>query len=274
MNDQSGVDSANLRDQTWVVTGAAGTIGTRLVADLAGRVNRLVATDLAAPDAPYGVESVAADLRDQDAVAAVLAGAHGVVHLGGIADEADLHDLAEVNLVGTYHVLEEARRAGARRVVYASSNRVTGCYPCDVTVHPSMPPRPDGLYGAVKVAAEGLCQLYADKFGLATVAVRIGSYEERPLDLRQLSTWLSPADCSRAFRAAMSATDVGYACFYAVSANTRGWWSLEPGAALGFLPQDDAEEFAATVPDAARTMRGPQGGDYAAPEYTLSRQRR
>ncbi|MFC0008002.1 NAD-dependent epimerase/dehydratase family protein [Micromonospora siamensis] len=270
MNDRS---MGDLREQTWVVTGAAGAVGTPLVADLAGRVGRLVATDLDAPRVPDGVESVAADLRDQDAVAAVLAGAHGVVHLGGIADEADLHDLAEVNVVGTYHVLEGARRAGVRRVVFASSNRSTGCYPCDVPVHPSMPPRPDGVYGAMKVAAEALCQLYADKFGLATVAVRIGSYEERPANLRHLSTWLSPADCLRAFRAAMSAPDVGYACFYAVSANTRGWWSLEPGAALGFVPRDDAEEFAAGIPDAGSTMRGPQGGEFATPEYTLSRQR-
>ncbi|SBT48807.1 NAD-dependent epimerase/dehydratase family protein [Micromonospora auratinigra] len=262
-----------LRDQTWVVTGAAGTIGARLVDDLAGAVGRLVATDIHPPAVPDGVESVVADLRDQEAVAALLAGAYGVVHLGGIADEADLHDLAEVNVVGTYHVLEGARRAGVRRVVYASSNRATGCYPCDVPVHPSMPPRPDGVYGAMKVAGEALCQLYADKFGLSAVAVRIGSYEERPADLRQLSTWLSPADCLRAFRAAMSAPAVGYACFYAVSANTRGWWSLEPGTALGFVPQDDAEQFAATVPDAGETMRGPQGGDFATPEYTLSRQR-
>ena len=47
--------------------------------------------------------------------------------------------------------------------------------------------------------------------------------------------------------AALTATAPGFAALYGISANTRAWWDLEPGRALGYEPQDDAEEFAASI---------------------------
>jgi uronate dehydrogenase len=266
-----------LERETWVLTGAAGDIASSLRPELAARVGRLRLVDLeqAATTHP-AEEAVVADVRDQDAIADAMIGADGVLHLAGIADEADFHDLAEVNILGTFHVLEAARRAGSRRFVYASSNRLTGFYPRTTRVGPDMPPRPDTLYGASKVAGEALARLYADKFGLEVVCLRIGSFEDRPRDERHLSTWLSPADCLRAFLSAMTAPDLTYATFYAVSRNTRGWWDRAAGAALGFEPRDDAERHADDVvaEEPATPPDGPQGGIYASPEYTLERQRR
>jgi uronate dehydrogenase len=211
-----------------------------------------------------------ADLRDRQAMIDACAGAHGVLHLGGIADEARFDDLSEVNIVGTFNVLEAARLAGATRVVYASSNRLTGFYPRRTVVEPEMPPRPDGLYGASKVAGEALGRLYSDKFGLSFIAIRIGSFEEIPQDLRQLSTWLSPRDCAAAFLAAMQAPGVRYAAFYGVSANTRRFWDLDAGHRLGFDPVDNAEDHAADIDmPSPPSENSPQGGFYASPEFTL-----
>ena len=47
--------------------------------------------------------------------------------------------------------------------------------------------------------------------------------------------------------AALTATAPGFAVLYGISANTRAWWDLEPGRRLGYEPQDDAEEFAASI---------------------------
>jgi uronate dehydrogenase len=263
-----------IADQTWVMTGAAGVIARSLRAGLAPLVGRLRLLDLLPIEPLHDREEPAVvDLRDQAAVESALAGAHGVLHLGGIADEADLHDLADVNIVGTYHVVESARRTGVPRVVYASSNRVTGFYDATTTVDVDMPNRPDGVYGVSKIACEALGRLYVDKFGLEFVSVRIGSFEELPQDARQLSTWLSPADCVRAFQAAMTAPDVTYAAFYAVSRNARLWWDLEAGHRLGFDPQDDAERSASDQVRAQPALVGPQGGPYASAEFTLDRQR-
>lgn len=259
-----------LEHQTWVVTGAAGRIGSHLTRELAPLVERLKLTDRRPIDTSW---STVADLADLDAIRTIVAGADGVIHLGGISDEADFHDLAQANIVGTFHVLEAARLGGVARVVYASSNRASGMYPAGTTITSADEPRPDGLYGVSKVAGEALCRLYAEKFGLTTIALRIGSFESHPAGLRHLSTWLSPADTTRAFLAAMTAPVAGYTCIYAVSANTRRWWDLSAGEALGYHPVDDAEAFAGDVPDAANEMTGPQAGSFAEPDFTLSVQR-
>lgn len=255
----------------WVITGAAGNIGSALRSALLERHAVLVSTDIRPITSSTPHESVAeVDLADLESLVELFAGADGVVHLGGIADEADFHDLAEANILGTYHVLEAARRAGVRRVVYASSNRLTGSYTAGDHVTPDMPPRPDGFYGVSKAAGEALCRLYADKFGMSTISLRIGSYEEHPSSAREQRTWLSPSDAIRAFVAAMTTTE-HTAVFYAVSANTDGWWDLQSGEAVGFLPQDDAAAWSTReriAPDV------PQGGKYATPEYSTDRMRR
>lgn len=321
MSDHAEPDAARLRGARWAVTGAAGRIGVHLRSALHELGVELVSTDVVevppvtpteisadvvevAPAADAaGAAGDAASVRDTDPAAAaasterrevvdvadlealteLFTGCVGVVHLGGLSDEADFHDLATVNVVGTYHVLEAARRAGVGRVVFASSNRLTGSYGTDTTVDVGMTPRPDGFYGVSKVAGEALCRLYSDKFGLSTMALRIGSYGEAPEDTRHLHTWLSRPDAVRAFVAAMT-TDVHTAVFYAVSANSDGWWDLAAGEALGYHPQDDAsaavdgtlpEPSADGVPPAEPgSTTGPQGGPFASAAFSLDRMTR
>lgn len=266
----------------WAVTGAAGTIGVHLRGALGDLGVALVSTDVVEV-APITADERTAvvDVADLEALTELFAGCVGVVHLGGVSDEADFHDLATVNVVGTYHVLEAARRAGVGRVVFASSNRLTGSYDTDTTVDVDMPPRPDGFYGVSKVAGEALCRLYSDKFGLSTVAIRIGSYGEAPEDTRQLHTWLSRPDAVRAFVAAMT-TDRHVAVFYAASANRDGWWDLSAGEAVGFRPEDDAAavavgrlpEPAGAEPPAPGSPAGPQGGPYATAAWSIDRMTR
>lgn len=260
-----------LGEQTWVLTGAAGRIATSVRPALAEAVGRLRLVDLVAVSTEHErEESVAADLRDPVATREAIAGAEGVLHLGGIPDEAPFDDLCASNILGTFNVFEAARLAGVARCVYASSNRVTGFYPVSAVVGPDLPTRPDSLYAVSKVAGEGLARLYAEKFDLSVIAIRIASFEEAPSDRRHLSTWLSPRDCRAALLAAMRATGVSYAAFYAVSANTRGWWDLTSGYRLGFHPVDNAEDYAATIdlgPEPSPEY--PQGGNNASPERTL-----
>jgi uronate dehydrogenase len=147
-------------------------------------------------------------------------------------------------------------------VVLASSNRLTGFYPTTHEAVPTDPPRPDGLYGVSKVAAEALARLYADKFGVSVVCLRIGSFEHEPTEPRHLSTWLSPRDCQGFVNAALTAPNVHFEAAYAVSANTRRFWALS--TTLGYWPVDDAETYGIEG-----RFEGVQGGDYAGEEYTL-----
>lgn len=93
------------------------------------------------------------------------------------------------------------------------------------------------------------------------------SYEGSPATARERSTWLSHGDAVRAFVAAMH-TQEHFAVFYAVSANTDGWWDRAAGERVGYFPSDNA---------AGRGISGGapelQGGEFATPAYSLDRMR-
>ena len=176
------------------------------------------------------------------------------MHLAGKPGDDTLEASFSSHVLTTAALLDAMVEHGVTRIVYAGSNHAVGCTPRG-SHDPAAPlgvdvrPRPDTSYGVAKVAAEGLLSLYADRAGIDAVACRIGSFRPRPTSRRELATWLSHADCVRMVEAALTAPAPGFAVLYGISANTRGWWDLGPGRALGFDPRDDAEDHRDDVPD-------------------------
>jgi uronate dehydrogenase len=260
---------------TILITGAAGRIGTFLRSRLAapGRVLRLIdVTALPEPLGP-GEEGETASVTDLAAMTAACAGVEAVIHLGGIATESSWERILDVNINGTYTIFEAARRAGVPRVVFASSNHAVGFTPrSDFPVPDFAYPAPDTYYGASKAAGEAVAALYARRYGLDAVCIRILSCFQRPTGPRMLGSWLSPDDAGRLFEACLTAPSPGFQVIYGVSANTRGGWvSLDGARALGYEPLDDAEVYAAELiaaegePEADDPVFRYLGGDFTFP---------
>ncbi len=259
-----------------LITGGAGRIGSMLRTRLAqpGRVLRLldVAPLAGAPDGAGAEEPLTASVTDLPAMTAACAGVDTVIHLGGIPTEDAWGPILDVNVNGTYTVFEAARRAGVRRVVFASSNHAVGFAPAaSFPVADDARPLPDTYYGVSKAAGEALGALYATRYGLEAVCVRILSCFARPQTARMLSTWLSPDDAGRLFEACVTGPAPGFRVIYGVSANTRGGWvSLDGARALGYEPRDDAEAYAAELlaggePDPADPAFRYLGGEFTLP---------
>ena len=210
-----------------------------------------------------------ASVEDLDALRDACEHADAVIHLGGLIDGMSWDEYSRVNITGTYNVLEAARRAGVSRVLYASSNHAVGFTENrEGAVAPDyMFPRPDSYYGVAKVASEALASLYHDRHGLDVICARIGSCRPTPDDARCLWSWLSYPDFVRLTRAALSAPAPGFRVGWGVSDNTRGWGSLAEGKAIGYVPQDDAEAYAAEILAAATQETEHLGGPYAAPGF-------
>lgn len=252
--------------QRVLITGAAGGMGTLLRPRLArpGRVLRLL--DVAPILPGDGAETVTASVTDPDAIAAACQDVDTVIHLGGHSREAPWADTLAVNIDGTYRVLEAARHAGVRLVIFASSNHAVGFHSAE-RAPDGLFPRPDTYYGVSKVAGEALGSLYHDRYGLNVLCVRIGTCIERPLTERHLGTWLSPDDCARLFEAAIAVPSLGFRVVWGASANTRGLYSLDGARAIGYEPRDDAEQYASDVTPAADLDRTYLGGvEFCGPE--------
>lgn len=235
--------------QRVLITGAAGRIGRHLRAGLAGdgRILRLLDTR-PVDDPGDGEERVRGSVLDADLVRAACEGMDAVVHLAAATGRTMEFDAAADDIVATQVVLESARDAGIQRVVYASSNHAVGFQPRGEAEAPDwLYPRPDTFYGVAKVASEALGSLYADRYGMDVVCLRIGTCRDEPADVRTLATWLSPGDAARLVEAALTAPSPGFRVVWGVSDNTRRWWSLDAARALGYRPQDDAEVFAPAI---------------------------
>ena len=238
----------DLRFSRLLLTGAAGSLGRVLRPRLAALCDTLVVSDVAEL-APASAGEVARriDLADKPAVTGLLQGVQAVVHLGGVSTEHAFEEILPANIVGTYHVYEAARLAGTKRIVFASSNHVTGFYRQDETITPMAMPRPDGYYGLSKAFGENLAQFYFDRYGLETVSLRIGSSFPEPKDRRMLATWLSYDDLERLVVAALTAPAVGHSVIYGMSDNRLTWWDNTGARHVGYRPHDSSEPFRSAV---------------------------
>jgi nucleoside-diphosphate-sugar epimerase len=194
-------------------------------------------------------------------------GCDAVVDLAGVPDPDTPWDVVHKNNIpAAMNTLEAARRHGVARVVYASSNHVTGRYERDEPYqrivagdYGSLDPvafrrittrdpiRPDGSYAVGKAFGEAAARYYADEHGLSAVCLRIGTFRDdgTPQAPRHFATLLTAADLVRLVVCALEAPDsLRFGIYYGVSANTWRIWDLSDAQAeLGFEPQDDAERF-------------------------------
>jgi nucleoside-diphosphate-sugar epimerase len=255
------------QDRRVLITGAAGRIGKTVADALMARYPLRLLYHRTVPDEhrdaleearrtnqprPLGDgphEVAAGDVASLEAMERACQGISSVVHMA--ADprvQAPWPDILQANIIGTYNVYEAAHRAGARRVVFASSNHATGYYEKEsVYTTPEMPVRPDSYYGVSKCFGEAMGRYYTDAHGLSAICLRIGSFQPKPRGERQLSTWISYRDMAQLVWRSIEA-DVTFGIFYGISGNTRAYWDISNARQLlGYAPEDDGETYAAEV---------------------------
>ena len=186
----------------WLITGGCGFIGLRLVSHLIQQPSSHIRildnlsvgarSDLAkicdfventSPEAsaisPPGpvVQLVVGDILDEQVVAQALQGVDTVVHLAantGVGPSVeDPRSDCLINVIGTFNLLEAARSAQVKRLVFASSGAPFG--EANPRIHEELAPHPVSPYGASKLAGEGYCSAYYRTFGLEAVALRFGN---------------------------------------------------------------------------------------------------
>lgn len=181
-------------------------------------------------------------LSDRDHLAAAFAGAQGVIDVSKLDQCRWNHDFG-MAVAGLDALWQAARTAGVKRVTTLVPEGVVGFYRRSATLdHLSVarPDSPDGLVGAV---AESMASLYAYKFAISALCIRMGACRPEPLDERMLSTWISPGDFVRLIHTAMTA-DYSFEVVYGISRNTWGWWDNSNAHRLGYRPRDRSDVFA------------------------------
>lgn len=188
-------------NENWLITGGCGFIGTSLIAYLLKEtpgINIRVIDNLSVGTEEdlsevcdfvkagsscfpshfaQRVQLVVGDIRSYDICVRCCEGVNVIVHLAansGVAPSVEnpRNDM-EVNVIGTFNMLEAARHNKVDKFIFASSGAPIGEVEPPITE--DKPPRPVSPYGASKLAGEGYCSAYCRTFGIKTVALRFGN---------------------------------------------------------------------------------------------------
>ncbi|MDA0747434.1 MAG: NAD(P)-dependent oxidoreductase [bacterium] len=232
-----------------LITGAAGRIGRVLREGLKNHYDlRLLYHNTILPTEP-DEEVHVSSITDLDKILEAARGVDTIVHMAGNpSGGAPFEDILEANIRGTYTVYEAAHQTGVPRVIFASTNHVTGYYEKNgIYTTPEMNARPDSFYGASKAFGEDLGRYYADAHNLSVICLRIGSFQpdkaviNRKSD-RILSTWLSHRDTVQLVHRSIE-TEIKFGIYYGISNNTRATWDIQNAREeLGYTPEDNAED--------------------------------
>jgi uronate dehydrogenase len=190
-----------------------------------------------------------ASLEDKAAVHALLDGVDAVVHMGGVSTEQPWDAILAGNIVGMVNLYEAARKHKVRRIVFASSNHVTGFYRQDEVVSPRDPVRPDGFYGLSKAFGENLAQIYWDRSrhrDREPAHRLILRGPEGPPHARHLDELRRP---ERLVAAALTAPIVGHTVIYGMSRQRHRWWDNTSAATSATARR--------TAPRSSAGRRGP-----------------
>ena len=199
----SASNSSLLNPHRWLITGGCGFIGTNLIAHLIkenpnirirvldnlsvgikenlSEISTFVEKDpsLLTSDSSLDsqLELVVRDIRDYQTCVKCCENIDVVVHLAattGVTSSVEnpRQDM-EANIIGTFNLLEAARRNRVRKFIFASSGAAIG--ECEPPIHEEMAPHPVSPYGASKLAGEAYCSSCYCTFGIETIALRFGN---------------------------------------------------------------------------------------------------
>lgn len=236
-----------------LITGSMGRIGTILTEGLADSFD-IYGFDRVASQTKRTFRVDISDYAELENAFLQIAPVACVIHLA--ADPrigADWGSILKNNIVGTKNLYEAARNFKVKKVVFASSNHVTGGYegippvldklsrPEAITIR--HPLRPDSDYGTSKVFGETVARQYYELFAIRSICLRIGSVlkDDNPTgNERQRRIWLSHRDLIQLFRKSIL-SEVEFGIYYGISNNKDSLWDISNAKEeLGYDPEDDS----------------------------------
>lgn len=235
------------------MTGSEGTIGTVLKEPL-NNLYKVYTVDQVGDDTDRFYKADITDFESFKKIFSKIGDVKYIIHLGADSRvDAPWDSVLRNNIIGTKNVYECARLFGVRRIVFASSNHVTGLYegtpptlhkqktPRVITVND--PVRPDSDYGNSKLFGEGLARQYYELYDVQSICLRIGTVtkEDDPrADERMRKTWLSHRDLIQLIQKSLQAP-VEFGIYYGVSNNDGRFWDISNAQKeLGYEPADNA----------------------------------
>jgi len=161
-----------------LVTGGSGFIGSHVVDKLKDKGIDVRIYDTVVPTSNKDIEYYQGSILDINALNFAMSEIDAIIHLAAIADVKDVFEdpyySESINVRGTINVIEAARRAGVKRVIYGSTTWVYSEAAKDLVDEGTPLHAPSHFYTVTKLAGEYYCQSYSKLYGLEVTILRYG----------------------------------------------------------------------------------------------------
>lgn len=250
-----------------VITGCNGLIGSILSENLKNKYE-ILGVDL---NQSATIPSVSLNTANSRDMKKIFEGCDVVIDLAAHSSTNTPWEMVTTNNINsTFNVIKAACESGVKRVIFASSNHVTGMYENDSPyenivsgnypkkknipyITTAMPIRPDGPYGIGKSTGESIAKYFSEKFNISIICLRIGTVnlKNKPVDsegttgIRSFATLLTHNDLIQLIEKSIHAPlNVKYEIFYGVSNNSWRFWDIKDSETkIGYIPNDNAEKW-------------------------------
>lgn len=270
----SQVPATHAANPRLLLTGACGRLGPRLAPLLAKQFDLKLTDWRPVTEPPFPILRV--NLLDFEQTCDAVRGVDAIAHLAIASSRAYKEDGArfeqaesdqehrfnletiDVNVKGTYHLFEAARRACVRRIVYISSMTITMGDPTLDWISEQTPPCPASLYACTKLFGEQLAALYARETNLKVICLRLG--QPRPIGHPDEAEWartprgrammLGLEDAALSIECALRATHISFGVYNIVSESVSRHVDISAAERdLGYLPRQFCDEAGNMVPN-------------------------
>jgi len=222
-----------------ILIGGLGRVGQVLMKNLGNEYKFLVIDKNLSDDFP----AIIADIANFDQLMATIPEETDVIIdlttyriPDKIPGREDFSLMKETYIQGIYNVFEVAKIKSIPKVIYASTSHVTGMDERDGLsllgrkITPADYPKPDGIYGAMKLFGESIGRVYSSNHGIKTICLRFGLITQNnrffKKKIRNSRIFLYHEDAISIIKNAIE-SDIEFGIFYAVSENKERPWSLK-----------------------------------------------
>ncbi len=233
-----------------LITGINGNIGGILKKGLEGKYN-VYGIDISKPFNKNIIKCNISNIKNVRKAFSKFKDIDVIIHLA--ADhrvDAPWESILKNNIIGTKNIYECTKEFGIKKVIFASSNHVTGLYEKDmqnikmINIH--TPVNPDSDYGISKIFGEALAKQYYELSSISSICIRIGSVleDDNPNhNERTKKTWLSHMDLIQLIEKSID-SNIGFGIYYGVSNNKDRFWDISNAEKdLGYISVDDGSKY-------------------------------